>query len=83
MRLRPGVRLGLHRHTGEVHTLDLAGDWWEATGSEELLVYAVVKGSVEYLGAHHSVLQRITTADRMADYRRHCASMGVQPGALT
>jgi 2,4'-dihydroxyacetophenone dioxygenase len=61
MRLRPGVRLGLHRHTGEVHTLDLAGDWWEATGSEELLVYAVVKGSVEYLGAHHSVLQRITT----------------------
>lgn len=83
MRLRPGVRLGLHRHTGEVHTLDLAGDWWEATGSEELLVYAFVKGSAEYLGAHHSVLQRITTADRMADCRRHCASMGVQPGALT
>jgi 2,4'-dihydroxyacetophenone dioxygenase len=26
MRLRPGVRLGLHRHTGEVHALNLAGE---------------------------------------------------------
>jgi 2,4'-dihydroxyacetophenone dioxygenase len=83
MRLRPGVRLGLHRHTGEVHTLDLAGDWWEATGSEELLVYAVVKGSVEYLGAHHSVLQRITTADRMGRLPPALRIMGVQPRALT
>jgi quercetin dioxygenase-like cupin family protein len=105
MRLQPGVRLGLHRHSGEVHALNLAGerrlndgrllragdyvyeppgnvDWWEATGSEELLVYVVVKGSVEYLGAHHTVLQRITTADRMADYHRHCASVGVQPREL-
>jgi 2,4'-dihydroxyacetophenone dioxygenase len=105
MRLKPGVRLGLHRHSGEVHALNLAGerrlndgrllragdyvyeppgnvDWWEATGSEELLVYVVVKGSVEYLGAHHTVLQRITTADRMADYHRHCASVGVQPREL-
>jgi 2,4'-dihydroxyacetophenone dioxygenase len=106
MRLKPGVRLGLHRHTGEVHALNLAGerrlndgrlvragdyvyeppgnvDWWEAIGSEELLVYVVVKGSVEYLGAHHSVLERITTADRLADYRRRCASLGVQPRELT
>ena len=106
MRLKPGVRLGLHRHTGEVHALNLAGerrlndgrlvragdyiyepagnvDWWEAIGSEELLVYVVVKGSVEYLGAHHSVLQRITTVDRIADYHRHCTSMGVQPRELT
>jgi 2,4'-dihydroxyacetophenone dioxygenase len=105
MRLQPGVRLGLHRHSGEVHALNLAGerrlndgrllragdyvyeppgnvDWWEATGSEQLLVYVVVKGSVEYLGAHHTVLQRITTADRMADYHRHCASVGVQPREL-
>lgn len=106
MRLRPGVRLGLHRHTGEVHALNLAGerrlndgrlvlpgdyiyeppgnvDWWEAVGSEELLVYVVVKGSVEYLGAHKSVLQRITTADRIADYHRHCASLGARPRELT
>jgi len=105
MRLTPGVRLGLHRHTGEVHALTLRGerrlndgrvvragdyihepagnvDWWEATGDEELLVHVVVKGSVEYLGPHHSVLQRITTADRIADYRRHCATMGVEPVEL-
>ena len=105
MRLKPGVRLGLHRHTGEVHALNLAGerrlndgrvvragdyiyepagnvDWWEAIGNEELLVHVVVKGSVEYLGAHHSVLQRITTADRIADYHRHCAAIGVHPREL-
>ena len=68
MRLSPGTRLGLQRHTGEVHALTLAGerrlndgrvvrsgdyihepagnvDWWEATGTEELLVHVVVKGS--------------------------------------
>lgn len=105
MRLSPGTRLGLHRHSGEVHALNLAGerrlndgrlvrpgdyihepsgnvDWWEATGSEELLVHVVVKGSVEYLGAHHSVLQRITTADRLADYRRHCTEIGARPRDL-
>jgi 2,4'-dihydroxyacetophenone dioxygenase len=43
----------------------------------------VAGGSVEYLGAHHRVLQRITTADRMADCHRHCASMGVHPCELT
>ena len=106
MRLAPGVRLGLHRHTGEVHALNLQGerrlndgrvvragdyihepagnvDWWEATGEEELLVHVVVKGEVEYLGAHRSVLQRITTADRIEDYRRHCAAVGVQPRELS
>ena len=106
MRLTPGVRLGLHRHTGEVHALTLTGerrlndgrvvragdyihepagnvDWWEAAGGEELLVHVVVKGSVEYLGAHHSVLQRITAADRVADYRSYCAATGTQPRELT
>jgi 2,4'-dihydroxyacetophenone dioxygenase len=101
MRLAPGTRLGLHRHTGEVHALTLAGrrrlndgrlvragdyihepagnvDWWEATGDEELLVHVVVKGSVEYLGPHHRVLQRITASDRIADYQRHCAALGAQ-----
>ena len=87
------MRLGLHRHTGEVHGLTLAGerrrndgrevrlgdhihepagkvDWWEATGTEALLVHVVVEGGVEYLGSHHTALQRITRADRRADYRR-------------
>ena len=68
MRLSPGTRLGLHRHTGEVHALTLAGerrlndgrvvrpgdyihepagnvDWWEATGTEELLVHVVVRAA--------------------------------------
>lgn len=106
MRLTPGVRLGLHRHSGEVHALTLAGerrlndgrvvypgdyiyepagnvDWWEATGDEELLVHVVVKGSVEYLGPHHSVLHRITAAERIADYHLHCAARGVPPRELT
>lgn len=105
MRLAPGTRLGLHRHTGEVHALTLAGarrlndgrlvqpgdyihepagnvDWWEATGEQELLVHVAVKGSVEYLGPHRAVLQRITTADRRADYLRHCAALGVAPRVL-
>lgn len=104
MRLSPGVRLGLHRHTGEVHALNLVGerlndgrvvragdyihepagnvDWWEATGDEELVVHVVVKGEVEYLGPHRTVLQRITTADRLHDYRRHCAALGLQPREL-
>lgn len=105
MRLSPGVRLGLHRHSGEVHALNLQGtrrlndgrvigpgdyvfepagnvDWWQATGDEPLVVYVVVKGSVEYLGPHGSVTLRITTADRIADYRRHCESLGVQPRDL-
>lgn len=102
MRVKPGTRVGLHRHTGEVHALTLKGarrlndgrlvqagdyihepagnvDWWEATGNEDLLVHVVVKGAVEYLGPHHSVLQRITTADRIADYRGHCAAIGAEP----
>ena len=37
---------------------------------------------VEYLGAHHSVLQRISSADRLHDYHRHCARGGAQPPAL-
>ena len=56
---------------------------WEATGEEELVVHVVVKGEVEYLGPHHSVVQRITTADRIQDYRRHCATVGVQPRELS
>lgn len=106
MRLDPGVRVALHRHTGEVHALNLAGerrlndgrvlragdyvyepagnvDWWEATGTEPLIVHVVVKGTVEYLGPHHAVLKRIDTASRVADYRRHCAAFGRRPLELT
>jgi len=39
-------------------------------------VHVVVKGSVEYLGPHHTVLQLITTADRRADYDRWREAMG-------
>ena len=100
MRLEPGVRIGLHRHTGEVHALNLRGerrlndgrlvrageyvhepagnvDWWEAVGTCELLVHVVVHGAVEYLGPHQSVRQRITAADRIADYLRHCRQPGI------
>jgi quercetin dioxygenase-like cupin family protein len=106
MHLAPGVRIGLHRHSGEVHALNLQGtrhlndgrvigpggyvhepagnvDWWEsAPEGEPLVVAVVVKGSVEYLGAHRSVTRRITTADRIADYERHCRSLGLQPRDL-
>lgn len=102
MRLKPGVRLRLHRHTGEVHALNLKGtrrlndgrlvhagdyihepegnvDWWEAVGDEDLVVYVVVKGEVQYLGPHHTVLSHVTTASRREDYARHCAALGVAP----
>lgn len=105
MRLSPGVRLGLHRHSGEVHAINLQGrrrlndgrdigpgdyvyepagnvDWWQAAGDEPLVVVVVVKGSVEYLGPHRSVTTRITTADRIADYERHCRSLGLAPRDL-
>jgi len=102
MRLDPGVRLGLHRHTGLVHAFNVQGrrrlctgedigphdyvlepsgnvDWWEATGDEPLVVFVVVMGAVEYLGADGSVLKRITTRDRIADYRRWFDAHGLAP----
>lgn len=105
MRLTPGTRLGVHRHTGEVHAYNLRGqrrlhtgeivgpgdyvhesagntDWWEAVGDEPLVVYVVVMGAVEYIGAHGEVLRRITTADRIADWRRYCEGAGIDADAL-
>lgn len=105
MRLRPGVRVGLHRHTGEVHALNLQGsrrlndgrlvgvgeyvyepsgnaDWWQAEGAEDLIVHVVVKGAVEYLGAHRDVIASITTRDRIVDYHRHCSELGLAPSEL-
>lgn len=102
MRLAPGARLGLHRHTGDVHAYNLQGhrrlcsgeavgpgdyvhesagnvDWWEATGASPLVLFVVVLGTVEYLGPAGDVLRRITTADRIADYLRHCREHGLAP----
>jgi len=102
MRLAPGVRLGLHRHSGLVHAYNVQGhrrlctgddigpggyvfeppgnvDWWEATGDEPLVVFVVVMGAVEYLADDGRVLRRITTQDRIADYRRWCDEQGVAP----
>ena len=95
MRLEPGVKLGLHRHTGDVHAYNLKGqrrlcsgeivgpgdyvhesggniDWWEAVGDGPLIVFVVVMGSVEYIDHTGEVKRRITTADRIDDYRRYC-----------
>ncbi|MBS0226565.1 MAG: anti-sigma factor [Proteobacteria bacterium] len=105
MRLSPGVKLGVHRHTGEVHAYNLEGqrrlctgevvvpgdyvhesagnvDWWEAVGDQPLVVLVTVMGAVEYLGPHGAVERRITTADRIADYRRWCEETGAQPREL-
>lgn len=105
MRVEPGVRIGLHRHGGEVHALNLQGrrrlsdgrtigpgdyvfepagnvDWWQAIGDEPLIVHVVVKGDVEYVKADGSVTRRITVADRIDDYERHCRAAGVSPRNL-
>lgn len=102
MRLEPGTRLGLHRHTGEVHAFNLQGqrrlctgevvrqgdyvhesagnvDWWEATGDSPLVLFVIVMGTVEYLDRDGSVLQRITTRDRIAEYLRYCEETQTAP----
>ena len=105
MRLNPGVKLGPHRHTGEVHAYNIEGqrrlctgelvgpgdyvhesagsvDWWEAVGDRPLIVFVVVMGAVEYIGPHGVVERRITTADRLADYRQWCRTSGTEPRLL-
>ena len=54
-------------------------DWWESTGDTPLEVFVVVMGGVDYLDEDGAVLRRITPADRVADYRRHCAAHGLEP----
>jgi hypothetical protein len=58
-------------------------DFWQAVGDVPLVVYVVVMGAVEYLGAHGAVTRRITTADRIADYERYCAETGIEAVDLT
>jgi quercetin dioxygenase-like cupin family protein len=100
MRMEPGVKLGWHRHSGEVHALNLQGsrklctgeivgpgeyvheragnvDAWEAVGDVPLVVFVVVMGTVEYLGKGNTVLQKITTRDRIDAYERYCAEVGI------
>lgn len=57
-------------------------DWWAAVGDEDRVVHVVVKGEVQYLGPHHTVLSHITTASRREDYIRHCQGLGLIPRAL-
>jgi 2,4'-dihydroxyacetophenone dioxygenase len=105
MRLEPGVKLGLHRHTGEVHAFNLQGqrrlctgetvgpgdyvhepagnvDWWEAAGEVPLVVLVVVMGAVEYVDHTGAVKRRITTAERIADYRHYCEEARIEPQDL-
>ncbi|MFG6456573.1 cupin domain-containing protein [Pelomonas nitida] len=53
-------------------------DSWEAVGDDVLVLHVVVRGDVDYVGADGRVQRRITTADRMADYRAFCAARGLQ-----
>jgi 2,4'-dihydroxyacetophenone dioxygenase len=53
-------------------------DHWEAIGDEVLVLHVVVRGDVEYMAADGTVQRRITTADRIADYRAFCAERGLQ-----
>jgi len=53
-------------------------DSWEAVGDEVLVLHVVVRGDVDYVAADGSVQRRITTADRMADYRAFCAARGLR-----
>ena len=39
-------------------------------------------GAVEYVSHDGTVKRRITTADRIADYRRHCEAAGIEPQDL-
>ncbi len=102
MKMAPGTRIALHRHTGEVHAYNLQGsrvlsdgrtigpggyvfeppgnvDWWEASGEQELVVFVVVKGTVEYLRADGTV-DRVITADAIQRVRDAHASGGTAAG---
>jgi len=54
-------------------------DSWEAVGDEVLVLHVVVRGDVDYVALDGTVQRRITTADRIADYRAFCAARGLRP----
>lgn len=54
-------------------------DSWEAVGDEVLVLHVVVRGDVDYVNSDGRLQRRITTADRIADYRAFCAARGLRP----
>ena len=69
-------------HGDYVHESGGNIDWWEAVGDEPLIVFVVVMGSVEYIDHTGEVKRRITTADRIDDYRRYCEAANILPQDL-
>ena len=105
MRLTPGAALGWHRHSGEVHAINLQGsrklctgeivgpggyvhesagnvDAWEAVGEQDLVLFVVVMGTVQYLGDGKTAHPPITTEDRIRAYEHYCAETGIQALSL-
>ncbi len=94
LHLTPGTTIPRHRHSGEVHALNLSGtrqlfpsgqfvgpgayvfepkgnvDSWQAVGETPVVVYAVVWGTLEYLGEHDEVLSVSSTASISKSYAR-------------
>ena len=100
LRLDPGVEIGWHRHTGEVHAYNLQGtrelhtgetvqagdyvfepvsntDRWRAAGDTPLIVFVVVMGVVEYLGAGAKVADRYDGNRLYNDYKVYCERHGI------
>ncbi|WP_394412263.1 cupin domain-containing protein [Roseateles sp. BYS78W] len=57
-------------------------DSWAAVGDEVLVLHVVVRGDVDYVAPNGALQRRITTADRIADYRAFCAARGVRARLL-
>lgn len=54
-------------------------DSWQAIGDDVLVLHVVVRGDVDYVDADGRVQCRITTAQRLADYRAWCAARSLTP----
>lgn len=57
-------------------------DSWEAVGDELLVLHVVVRGDVDYVAPNGQLQRRITTTQRIADYRAFCAARGRVPRLL-
>ena len=97
LRLDPGTVIPRHRHTGEVHAYQLAGqreliddgtvvgpgsyvfepagnvDSWRAVGDVPLIIFVTVRGAIEYLDDHDTVLRRSTALSASEHYRKGCS----------
>jgi 2,4'-dihydroxyacetophenone dioxygenase len=47
-------------------------DWWKTVGDEPVIVFVVVMGEVEFLGADDRVLGRASAASQLAQYQNYC-----------